>query len=233
MSAASARWGEPPESKGTCPCIRRTKRCGSRDAASTVGVWPTPWRSSCSRWYALVVSAASGSPLSAVSSIRHWHRADRLPRLHRACPSTALDERVVAGTMSDVLVGVKISVLMLPVEAITATSSRGASLSGTRAGRPRPDGAACRDGFAGTLGRVQAGPVHGGEPQARVGLGETVGSGLLNQLVARMRRRGESRPLLRASDQKPSSRGHDHHCPRRSRGRVWSSIGRVGAAGEQ
>ena len=28
-----------------------------------------------------------------ISSIRHWHRTDRLPRFHRACPSTALDER--------------------------------------------------------------------------------------------------------------------------------------------
>ena len=28
-----------------------------------------------------------------ISSIRHWHRTNRLPRFHRACPSAALDER--------------------------------------------------------------------------------------------------------------------------------------------
>ena len=40
-------------------------------------------------------SAESEDPLSADSSIRHWHRNLRLPRFHRACPSTALDERVL------------------------------------------------------------------------------------------------------------------------------------------
>ncbi len=39
------------------------------------------------------------SSLKNISSIRHWHRLGlldlRLPRFHRACPSTALDERVV------------------------------------------------------------------------------------------------------------------------------------------
>ena len=34
------------------------------------------------------------NPPRAVSSIRHWHQVTRLPRLHRACPSAALDERV-------------------------------------------------------------------------------------------------------------------------------------------
>jgi hypothetical protein len=37
--------------------------------------------------------ASSGSPLVDISSIRHWHRTDRLPRSHRARPSTALDGR--------------------------------------------------------------------------------------------------------------------------------------------
>ena len=32
-----------------------------------------------------------------ISSIRHWHRTNRLPRFHRACPSTALDERCQVG----------------------------------------------------------------------------------------------------------------------------------------
>lgn len=41
-----------------------------------------------------VVSADSGVPPQAASSIRHWHRTDRLPRFRRACPSTALDKRV-------------------------------------------------------------------------------------------------------------------------------------------
>ena len=31
------------------------------------------------------------------SSFRHWHRSCRLPRFQRACPSTALDERVSLG----------------------------------------------------------------------------------------------------------------------------------------
>ena len=40
----------------------------------------------------------AGFPLR-LSSVRHWHRSRRLPRLHRACPSTALDERVVGETL--------------------------------------------------------------------------------------------------------------------------------------
>jgi hypothetical protein len=43
-----------------------------------------------------LTSAPSGIPLR-LSSIRHWHLAcfhTRLPRLHWACPSAALDERV-------------------------------------------------------------------------------------------------------------------------------------------
>src|SRR4051812_34537468 len=55
------------------------------------------------RLVALAVSASSGVPLSALSSIRHWHLAlDSpkwvwcwLPRRQRACPSAALDERVL------------------------------------------------------------------------------------------------------------------------------------------
>jgi len=38
-------------------------------------------------------SARGGGPPLGISSIRHWHRTNRLPRFHRACPSTALDER--------------------------------------------------------------------------------------------------------------------------------------------
>jgi hypothetical protein len=44
-------------------------------------------------------------PPTATSSFRHWHRQHlggaRLPRFHRACPSTALDERYVnAGSVT-------------------------------------------------------------------------------------------------------------------------------------
>jgi hypothetical protein len=37
------------------------------------------------------------NPLDGCSSFRHWHRSmsRRLPRFRRACPSTALDERVL------------------------------------------------------------------------------------------------------------------------------------------
>jgi len=40
-------------------------------------------------------STSSGNPAVGDSSIRHWHRSYRLPRFRRACPSTALDERVI------------------------------------------------------------------------------------------------------------------------------------------
>ena len=51
---------------------------------------------SSSRFLSRPLSAASGVPASADSSIRHWHRSGRLPRFQRACPSTALDERVAS-----------------------------------------------------------------------------------------------------------------------------------------
>ena len=51
---------------------------------------------------ALSSSAECGEPPSADSSIRHWHRTWRLPRLQRACPSTALDERVLTRSVNQI-----------------------------------------------------------------------------------------------------------------------------------
>jgi hypothetical protein len=68
---------------------------------STRWMWLPTWRSLISPRlsHALSASAEPGVPPSAISSIRLWHhpnavRSLRLPRCHRACPSTALDERV-------------------------------------------------------------------------------------------------------------------------------------------